>query len=148
MRLRNPRDLASSLIVFAAGLFFIIHGLSYPLGTTMRMGAGFYPVLLGIIAVLLAALLLVPALTREGHIDAFAGRPFAAVSASVAGFALTLPVAGLAPAVVVTVLISAVADRTARPLSTLVLATALVVGSWLIFMKGLGMPFYLFRNPF
>ena len=148
MRVRNPRDLASSLLVFAAGLFFIVNGLSYPLGTPMRMGAGFYPVLLGIIAILLAALLLVPALTREGRVDAFAWRPFAAVSASVAGFALTLPVAGIAPAIVVTVLVSALADRTARPVSTLVLAAALVVGSWLVFMKGLGMPLYLVRNPF
>ncbi|HEX2255920.1 MAG TPA: tripartite tricarboxylate transporter TctB family protein [Afifellaceae bacterium] len=148
MRVRNSRDLASSLIVLAAGLFFIVNGLSHPMGTTTRMGAGFYPVLLGVIAVILAAFLLVPALTRDGHVEPLAWRPFLAVSAAIAAFALTLRTLGVAPAIFATVLVSAFADRTARPRSTVIVAIGIVIGTWLIFIRGLGIPLPLFRMPF
>jgi hypothetical protein len=147
MRVRNPRDLASSLVVFAAGLFFIVNGLNYAMGSAARMGPGFYPVLLGVIAVILAVILLVPALTREGHLEPVAWRPFLAVSAAIAAFALTLRSFGIAPAIFATVIVSAMADRTARPLSTLAVAAAIVGGTWLVFIKGLGIPLPLYRMP-
>jgi hypothetical protein len=148
MRVKNPRDLASSLVVLAVGLFFIVNGLSYPMGSAMRMGAGFYPVLLGIIAVGLGLILLVPALTREGRLEPVAWRPFLAISAAIAAFALTLRTLGVAPAIFATVVVSAFADRTARPLSTIVVAIAIVTGTWLVFIKGLGIPLPLYRMPF
>jgi hypothetical protein len=147
MRVKNPRDLASSLVVLAVGLFFIFNGMNYAMGTSTRMGPGFYPVLLGIIAVILALILLVPALTREGHLEPVAWRPFLAVSAAIAAFALTLRTLGVAPAIFATVVVSAFADRTARPLSTIVVAIAIVAGTWLVFIKGLGIPLPLFRMP-
>jgi len=148
MRVRNPRDLTSSLVVFAAGLFFIVNGLNYSMGSPTRMGPGFYPVLLGAIAVILALILLVPALTREGHLEPIAWRPFLAVSVAIAAFALTLRTLGVGPAIFATVVVSAFADRTARPLSTIFVAVAIVAGTWLVFIKGLGIPLPLFRAPY
>lgn len=45
----DHRDGAAGLAFFVFGIGFAVLALNYPLGTTMRMGPGYFPVVLGLI---------------------------------------------------------------------------------------------------
>lgn len=144
----NPKDLIAAAVVFAVGLFWVAHGLSYPMGSMVRMGSGFFPVVLGVATLVLAGFLLLQALAVDDRIEPILWRPFAAVTASIAAFGLALAWFGMGPAILATVVISSLADRASRPLGTIVLAIGLMIAVWLVFILGLGMTLPLFRNPF
>jgi hypothetical protein len=59
-----------------------------------------------------------------------------------------LPRVGLVPTVFVTALVAALADRDGHPLALLALAVALALGSWAVFVLGLGLPMQPYRIPF
>jgi hypothetical protein len=146
--IRNPKDLIAAAAVFAVGLFWVVHGLSYPMGTMVRMGSGFFPVVLGVTILVLAVFLLLQALAVDDRLEPILWRPFAAVSASIAAFGLALAWLGMGPAILATVVISSLADRASRPMGTIILAIGLMIAIWLVFILGLGMTIPLFRNPF
>lgn len=47
MKFRLSSDQLSALMFIGLGLFAIIHSLDYPLGTASRMGAGYFPKIIG-----------------------------------------------------------------------------------------------------
>lgn len=142
------QNILGGLALLAIGGFFLSGALEMPLGTARRMGPGYFPAMLAIIIIVLGLVILLPAFLRQGELPRPAWRPFLAVLASVAAFALTMRPLGLIPAVVATVLVSAVADRNSRPLAAIVLAAALALASWVIFVFALGLPLTVFRAPF
>ena len=144
----NAKGIIGALALFGAGLFFVLHGLSYPLGTMSRMGPGYYPVLLGIVAIGLSLLMLCAAKSESARLPAIAWRPLGAVLGAILAVMLTIRLLGLVPAIMLTVFISGLADRRSRPRETLLLAASLAFGAWLVFSKGLGMPMPVFRWPF
>lgn len=146
--IRNPKDTIGAALSFLAGLIWLVHGLSYPMGSMVRMGSGFFPVLLGAVTIILSGFLLIRAVTVEDSLEPVLWRPFAAICAALAAFGIVLLWFGLGPAIVATVLISSLADPSSRPLGTVVLAAVLTIGTWLIFIVGLGMTVPLFRAPF
>jgi hypothetical protein len=112
------------------------------------MGPGYFPMVLAGIIITLGLLILVPAFMGSGGLPRPAWRPFIAVLAGIAVFAVMMRPFGLVPAVIATVLASALADRNSRPIGAVLLAVGLAVGSWLIFVVGLGLPMAVYRNPF
>lgn len=124
-------------------------GMSIPLGTARRMGPGYLPMLLGIVLMALSVLiLLLPERRSEPEPEtAFPLRGLLAVVGAMVAFALLLPIAGLFPAIVALVFVAALADPTARPLGTAVIAGALGLLSVAIFVWGLGLPLRPFRLP-
>jgi hypothetical protein len=148
LRLTNPRDLVAAALVLGVGLYFVIHGFSYPMGTARRMGAGFFPVVLGFIACGLSLPLALRAFTVEAQGERPAVRAFLAVCGGILVFALAMPTLGLAPAAALTAVAAAAGDRGARPVETAILAVALAAATWGIFILGLGLPIPALRSPF
>jgi hypothetical protein len=142
------RNILGGLALLAIGGFFMSGALEMPIGTARRMGPGYFPMLLAAIIMALGLVILVPAFLRRGQLQRPAWRPFAAVLASIAAFAVTMRPFGLIPAVIVTVLVSAVADRSSRPFAAVILATGLALASWLLFVVALGLPMTVIRTPF
>jgi hypothetical protein len=136
-------DIISGILVALFGLVVAIYAFNhYPLGTLRRMGPGMFPAGLGGIISCLGAALAVSAFFRRGHVAInfrFEFRTAFLVVTSVVVFALLIRSAGLVPAVIAVVFISAVADRAATLKSTVVLAVALCALAYVLFRLALGL---------
>ncbi|MBF8780275.1 tripartite tricarboxylate transporter TctB family protein [Pseudomonas fulva] len=144
--------------VIGGGLFMAFAALGmglasqYPLGTAMRMGAGYFPLLVSGLLGLLGVLLLWRGLARPQaaqlapeHEGAAPDqpqprwRPVLMVGAGVLAFAWLLPSLGLALATVLLTLLSGLARRRARLGELALLGSALGAFSVLVFAYGLGL---------
>jgi hypothetical protein len=112
------------------------------------MGPGGFPAILGGILFLLGAIILVPALRREGEIPVFAIRPAIAVLGAGFVFAFTLEWIGLVPATFVLVILAAAGDTKLNIRAKLILAAILCIMAFLIFKAGLSLPIVTVRWPF
>jgi hypothetical protein len=139
----------------SAGGFFLAVGLGaagyaaahYSLGSLRNIGPGMFPVGAGVALAGFGLAMLVPALARTGARPRFEPGVAAAVLASVAAFALVLPLFGLVPASVALVVVSRLAERHPRPVAMLVLAAILSLLVWAVFVVALGVPLAPVRWP-
>ena len=139
------QDLLGGVLSVAFGGFVLVHTLSYPMGSALRMGPGFFPAVLGGLIIILGV-----ALTLHGFKARIARspavinlRPVAAIGAAITVFALTLERFGLAPATVALIVISSLAAPRFRPVRTAILALAMTAAVYVIFIAILQMPFAL-----
>lgn len=139
---RNSKDLYAGLIFVAAGVAAMVIARDYRMGTTARMGPGYFPTVLGGALVVLGIAVGVRAWWARGaRAGAWAVRPLVLVLAAVLGFAGLVQPAGLAVAVVVAVCLSCLAGSEFRPREVLLLAVGLALFSVGVFVYGLGLPF-------
>ncbi|OWU83987.1 hypothetical protein ATO6_16435 [Oceanicola sp. 22II-s10i] len=141
-------DLLAGLFVIAMGLYFAIGGLEYRMGTVVRMGPGFVPVSLGVLAVILGAGICLAAFRRAGALPEIDLRQTLFVLGTIVVFALLLERLGLIPAAFLSVLTASAALPVTRPVSNLVLAVCVAVGTWAVFVLILGLPIPAFRFAF
>lgn len=123
----------------------------YPIGSAARMGPGYFPTMLGWILAflgLVVALLSFRAVVHAFEPPSFTPRPFIAVIAAVAVFALLITRIGLVPTTLIVVFITASGSNSFRPLRALVLGVCLSVIAWLIFSLGLQMTLPAFAWEF
>lgn len=118
------------------------------IGTLRLVGPGLFPLIVGVLLVVFGMLIALPALGKPGVPIDYRLREPVFVLAGVAAFAMAIRPLGLIPAIVITVFVSAFAERDYRPLSLAVLASVLSIIAWLTFSVGLGLPLTLGRWPF
>jgi hypothetical protein len=136
---------------FIAGGLFCLTGLAvaagsrqYPLGTAMRMGAGYFPLVLGGLLALLGVFVLLRSIM--GHRRNFRDigqlmlRPVALIGAGVLTFAVLLGSVGLAGSTVLLVAVSGAAHHESRWRELLPLGMGLAIFGVGVFVWGLGMP--------
>lgn len=131
------------------GLGTTIGSLDYNIGTLVRMGPGFFPMMLGVLLMLVAGLMIATPVAAEDQQESpdFRKqiRPWLMVVLGVAVFIVIGQYGGLVPAAFSMILISALGDRNNSLIDGLILAacvTAVAVG---IFHYGMQMQFPLFR---
>ena len=136
------RDVLAGLIFIGFGLAFAITAWTYDLGTALRMGPGYFPLLLGAVLVLLGAAVIVEGIVAgEGEaIGAVPWRGIVLLTLAVLFFGFTVTRLGLAASLFVTVLIAAFSSQRTSLIGGLVMAVALTVFCILIFVQALGMP--------
>ena len=143
------RDLVGGLSMLAIGGFFAAYALLYlPLGSLARMGPGMYPLGAGaLLAVLGLSIAAKGWLGSPG--EGIALRPRAAffVLLSLAAFGALVRPFGLAPALVVLVLIATRADGRLSWRGSGLLATGVAVAAVLIFRVALGLQFTIASWP-
>lgn len=144
MRRRCSKDLLGGTFFVLVGLVFALGAPQYGLGSANRMGAGFFPLALGLLTVLLGAIMIVNGLRRAERPEPVAIRSVIAVSASLSAFAILVNIAGLIPALAVAVGLAALGDRENHLRAILLLIVFCCVMAWLIFVVGLGSPASLF----
>jgi hypothetical protein len=142
------RDVIGGLLLAAIGLFFVLGALDMHIGEARRMGPGYFPMVLGIVAVGVGALIAIPALFRSGTLASVNWRPLVAVMASILAFALVMPRMGLLPAVFAAVVVASYGDPRSRLWQTVLLALGLAGAAWTVFIYGLGLPMIVYRAPF
>jgi hypothetical protein len=148
MRRRALISHLGPLIMLAAGLAFVIATLAtLDLGSARRMGPGAYPLLVGGLLCVLALVGLVQNLRAPMPTDTADPIAVLGVIGGVGAFALLTPITGVLPATTIAVLATGSAIPGFRWPYRLALALAVAVGVWLLFVRGLGMPFVAIRWP-
>ena len=139
---KSLRDLVAGLIFVAFGLAFAGIALTYDLGSALRMGPGYFPLLLGCLLVLLGMAITVEGLVRgeDAPIGAIPWRGLLFLTAAVLVFGFSVRRLGMAPALFLAVLLAAFSSERTSVLAALAMAAGLTVVCVLIFVEGLGMP--------
>ncbi|MBX9827652.1 MAG: tripartite tricarboxylate transporter TctB family protein, partial [Xanthobacteraceae bacterium] len=142
MHIRNPRDFWAGAIYLALAAVVLWIGRNYALGSSARMGPGYFPAALGSILAVFGVVSVGRSLLRPGEaITAFAWRPLVLVLGSVVLFGLLLDRVGVLIALPGLIIVSALASRHSRINVTSVSAlVGLVAFCVIVFVKGLGVP--------
>src|SRR5688572_586818 len=138
---RSLNDVLAGLAFVAFGLAFALLSIGYGIGTTVRMGAGYFPFVLGGALVLLGGLLVARGLRsgEEGAVGIIPWRAVALILGAVVVFGFTVRGLGLIPSTFVTALMSAFASRRTSTLAGGAIALGLTVLCVLIFVIGLSL---------
>ncbi len=133
------------VILVLIGLSFAAYAfMNYRLGSLSRMDPGMFPLVLGLILAFLGSVLTAQALRRPGDWPVADPATVGLVLAGIVAFGVAIRPLGLIPAICLLVVISALAERRIRPVSTLALCAVLSVAAWLIFGVGIGLPVRMF----
>lgn len=140
--MRITQDAVLGLIFMAIGLFALVVALGYPLGTTGRMGPGYFPVIISI--VLACTGLTLVARSRFVASEALTRlpvKPIFLVTLGIVLFGAFLKELGMPLAVFVLVVVSATASSHFKlSVKTICGAAAFAVATTLIFVTFLHMP--------
>ena len=143
MRIKSPRDFWAGAMFAGFGLFFVAWSFAhYQMGSAVRMGPGYFPAVLGGLLVVLSAVVIVKSLAVDGpKVAPFHFRPLVLVSLSVLAYGYLMQPGGLAVATAAAVFIGALAGHEFRWKEVSVVALVLLIFSYLVFVKGLTLPF-------
>lgn len=140
-----PDVLVGGIFVLIGGAF-AVGSLSHELGTPLRMGPGYFPLLVGAILAALGLGIVLKGLVA-GEVLSFGAVPWRAVGVIVLAllfFGFTVRRLGFVPTSAVTALLTTLASTRVRPLMAVAVAAGLTVASTLIFVVGLQLRIPLF----
>ncbi len=141
----DPTNGACGAIFVATGAFFAIQALGLELGTTFRMGPGYFPLVLALVLILLGGIVIVQATRIAGEpIGPIAWRGLAFILPAPIFFGLTVRGLGFVPSIFITCLIAAFASTRMKPLAAVLLAAGVTLFSVVVFSYALGLPFQRF----
>ena len=144
IRIKSPKDFWAGLMFIAFGLFFMIGGRNYHLGSAARMGPAYFPTMLGGLLAVIGGIVFFRSLAAKGEkVAAIPLRLLFLITLSLLGFAYLLQPIGLVLALVVLIVLSAWAGHEFRLREVLLLSVVLILLSVVVFAKGLGLPFPL-----
>ena len=140
----NNKDTWAGLLLIAIGMGATAIAGNYPFGTALRMGPGYFPVVLGGLLVVFGLYLLGSGLRRSARIESpWPLRALAILPLSLILFGLLVERAGFIPAMMVLILGSASASRQFKFGEILLFATGLTALSVVVFIWALGLPYPL-----
>lgn len=148
MRNVDRVDLIAGLVVLAAGAFFAYGATEYRMGSIVRMGPGFVPFWMGVIAIGLGAIICATAIGRSGRATEIAWLPTLCVSGAIVAFGLLLPRLGLVPATFAAAIVAALGNRKMRLPGKAATAAVITLVCWLVFLVALGLPIRAFDLRF
>lgn len=149
MKIKSQKDFYAGVMFTVTGIAFAWGATVYHVGSAARMGAGYFPLGLGVILAAMGAVVMFKALvveTEDGdRIGKWAWRPLCYIIGANLIFgvllgglpSIGLPSMGLIAAIYALVFISSKAGTTSRWKPTLVLASILAVGSYFTFVVAL-----------
>jgi Tripartite tricarboxylate transporter TctB family len=139
--IRAPKDFWAGVMFIAFAAVALYVSRNYSLGTAVRMGPGYFPILLGGVLALVGAILVVRSLVIAGdpigHVQVL---PLVVVAVAVVLFGVLLPRLGLAITLPLVIAVAALASVQSRRWEVLILALVLTVFSALVFIYGLRLP--------
>ena len=144
---RNNRDFWAGAMFIAGGAAAMIAARSYPVGTTLRMGPGYFPSLLGGILVAFGVYVMVRGLLNGEKIKgSWSLRALIVLPLSMVLFGILMQYAGFIPALAVLVFGSAASGREFRLGEVFLVAVVLIFLSVAVFIWGLGLPYPLLKG--
>lgn len=146
MNIKSQKDFFSGLVFMVIGAAFGWGASSYKIGTGARMGPGYFPLLLGVILIILGAVITFKSLVVETEngdkIGKWMWRPVGYIVGANLAFgvllgglpSIKLPAMGMVLAIYALTLIGARAGSEFKLKEVLILASILVVGSYVVFI--------------
>lgn len=153
MKLGSQKDFLSGVLFMVAGGSFAFGATSYTVGDAARMGPGYFPLMLGILLVILGAAITVksftPGMPGGDKVGSIAWRPLGFVLGANLAFGALLvglpsigfPAMGLIVATYALVIIASMARKGFSFKESLILATLLAAGSYIGFVYLLKLQF-------
>ena len=150
MKIKSPKDFWSGLMFLVFGLFYLLWALThYQLGTAVRMGPAYFPVLLGGLLAFLALIILASSLSVEGPpVPTFHYRPLIFITVAIVLYGYLMKPLGLILATAALVYVSAFGGHEFKWKEVTILFVIVAVFSWAVFVKGLTLPFPLWPAAF
>ena len=144
MRIRNQRDFWAGVLFIVTGLIFMVLSRQYNVGTSAKMGPGYFPMMLGGLMAVLGVMVVIPSVLKSAEvlkITKIEPRMVLLVLVAVAVYAFALPKLGFIVALFALIVISSIASHEFNLKTTLISSVVLLVFSWLVFVKGLELQF-------
>jgi hypothetical protein len=135
------QDILGGVLLAAFGVLGLVFGASLDMGSTRRMGPGYFPKVLSWLLIVLGGL--IAAFSVKGSREAVTGivwRPVALITVATAVFGVLMDRAGLILATAGVIILSAFAGRDARLIEVGVLAVTMAVLAAGLFVYLLGLP--------
>ena len=143
--IRHPKDFWTGIIFLFFGLGAVFIGLDYEMGTAGRMGPAYFPTVLGTLLSIIGAIAVVRSLMHDGEkVSKFYIKELVLILSAVLLFGFLMRGAGLVPAALVIVLLSAYASPKFHLGQALMLAVGLAIFAVVVFVKLLGLPMPIF----
>jgi Tripartite tricarboxylate transporter TctB family len=143
-RIRHRKDFFAGLIFVVVGVFALVIGRDYSLGSATRMGPGYFPALLGWLLVAFGAIIGARSIWIDGPGLGHIGyRPLLLIIAAMVAFAMLLETAGLVTALLALIVVGGFASTESRIREVAPLSIALIVVALGLFVYGLGLPLKL-----
>jgi hypothetical protein len=122
--------------------FAAIAWTNYQMGTAVRMGPAYFPIMLGLLLGVLGLAILIQSVVLNGpKVPAFAFRPLVLILVGIVLFGVALKPLGLVIASAILVGVGALGGHEFRWKEVAILYVVLAIFSVLVFVKGLGLPF-------
>jgi len=158
VKIKSQQDWWAGWMFIAFGVFFIIVALGtpefidkivgtrlipgYQMGSSVRMGPAYFPVVLGGLLAVLGLLVLFDSIVEDGpKVAKFHFRPLLFIAVSSLAFAYLLKPLGLVLASIALVFISAYGGHEFKWKEVAIMSVVLVIFSVLVFVKALALPF-------
>ena len=141
--MEKPRDLIGGFLMVLIGAAFLLFGRELKVGTSFRMGPGYFPLILSVLMIILGLAMVVLAWRKPASGHGVGQVPWLGVglvTVPVVLFGLALRGLGLAPTLVMVVLLTAWASRHATVRASLPLALGIAAFCTVLFIRGLGLP--------
>jgi Tripartite tricarboxylate transporter TctB family len=152
--IKSQKDFFSGVMFTVVGLTFAIGANNYTVGTSARMGPGYFPLLLGIVLALLGVAVMFQGITSKtaedgDKIGSFHWKPLLFIIGANILFGILigglpsvgLPPMGMVAAIYALTIVASLAGDSFKLKEVLVLATVLSIGSYLAFIKLLALQF-------
>ena len=139
----KPRDVVGGLVMVGIGGLFLLFGRELPVGTSFRMGPGYFPAILSWLMVALGAVIAGLAWRAPHQDGAFGEVPWRAlvlIAGATVFFGVALRGLGLGPVLLAVVFATAWASRYASLKASTALALGIALFCSGLFIKGLGLP--------
>ncbi len=150
MRIRSPKDFWAGLMFVTFGLIAMVIALmNYEFGTTLHMGPGYFPVVLGGLLSVLGVVISITGLAIDGpEVPVFRLRPLVLVLASCLAYGYLMQPAGMILATAAMIIISSLGGHEFKWKEVAVLSVGVIAFTVLVFVKGLELPVPLWPEMF
>ena len=147
IEVRNNKDFWAGMMLIGTGAMAIFIARDYSFGSTMRMGPGYFPSVLGGILVLFGITIMLMGLRRNEMIQGrWSLRALIVLPISLVLFGVLMKHAGFIPALAALIFGSAASGREFKFVEVLLLSVVLTGLSVAVFIWGLGLPYPLIKN--
>ena len=151
MQIRSKQDFVAGLLFVAIGASFSFVATTYSMGTSAKMGPGFFPFWLGVLLSTLGAIITMTSMSKKTSTDELEPWHWPSiiwVLSSVIFFGLVLAHLGLMFSILALVFISALASHEFHWKGTVVNAIILNVIAYVAFVWGLKLQFQVWPSFF
>jgi len=147
IELRKNKDFWAGMMLIGIGAAAMLIAREYRFGSALRMGPGFFPVILGGILIVFGVCIMAVGLKSGERIQVRVSlRALVLLPVSLILFGILMELAGFVPALAALVFVAAASGREFKFFEVLSLTVFLTLASTALFIWGLGLPYQLLKG--